>query len=127
MTTPIIYTSITSAHWQPALGTPGDVVTGLRDIDQAIRIILTTPLGSDPHRPEFGSRLFDYLDWPVNRVTPHVVRESVEAIRRWETRVTTEQVLVGIEAEHVTVRVRWRVADGVSQLTEVTYGRSTAA
>ncbi|MDH1007436.1 GPW/gp25 family protein [Pseudomonas nicosulfuronedens] len=127
MTTPITYTNITSAHWQPALGTPGDVVTGLRDIDQAIRIILTTPLGADPHRPEFGSRLFDYLDWPVNRVTPHLVRESVEAIRRWETRVTTEEVLVGIEAEHVTVRVRWRVADGVSQLTEVTYGRSTAA
>lgn len=127
MTTPITYTNITSAHWQPALGTPGDVVTGLRDIDQAIRIILTTPLGSDPHRPEFGSRLFDYLDWPVNRVTPHLVRESVEAIRRWETRVTAEQVLVGIEAEHITVRVRWRVADGVSQLTEVTYGRSDAA
>lgn len=127
MTTPIIYPNITSAHWQPALGTPGDVVTGLRDIDQAIRIILTTPLGSDPHRPEFGSRLFDYLDWPVNRVTPHLVRESVEAIRRWETRVTAEQVLVGIEAEHITVRVRWRVVDGVSQLTEVTYGRSAAA
>lgn len=126
MTTPITYTNITSAHWQPALGTPGDVVTGLRDIDQAIRIILTTPLGADPHRPEFGSRLFDYLDWPVNRVTPHLVRESVEAIRRWETRVTVEQVLVGIEAEHITVRVQWRVADGVFQLTEVTYGRSTA-
>lgn len=127
MTTPITYTSITSAHWQPALGTPGDVVTGLRDIDQAIRIILTTPLGADPHRPEFGSRLFDYLDWPVNRVTPHLVRESVEAIQRWETRVSVEQVQVSIEAEHITLRVQWRVADGVSQLTEVGYGNATAA
>lgn len=43
MTTPIPYTSITAAHWQPALGTSGEVVEGLRDIDQAIRIILPPP------------------------------------------------------------------------------------
>ena len=61
MTTPIPYTSITSAHWQPALDTPGGVVEGLRDIDQAIRIILTTPRGSDPHRPEFGSDINESL------------------------------------------------------------------
>lgn len=124
MTTPIPYTDITAAHWQPALGTPGGVVEGLRDIDQAIRIVLTTPKGSDAHRPDFGSDLHLYIDWPTNRVTPHLVRESVDAIRRWETRVSVVQVQVSIDDEHVIVRVQWRVADGVPQLTEVPYARA---
>ncbi|UVM52221.1 MULTISPECIES: GPW/gp25 family protein [unclassified Pseudomonas] len=124
MTTPTPYTSITAAHWQPALGTSGEVVEGLRDIDQAIRIVLTTPKGSDAHRPEFGSDIHLYIDWPVNRVTPHLVREAVDAIRRWETRVSVVQVLVLIEDSRIILRVQWRVADGVTQLTEVPYARA---
>lgn len=124
MTTPTPYTSLIAAHWQPALGSPGEVVEGLRDIDQAIRIILTTPKGSDAHRPEFGSGLHLYIDWPVNRVTPHLVREAVDAIRRWETRVSVAQVQVLIEESRIVLRVQWRVADGVAQLTEVPYARA---
>ncbi len=124
MTTPISYISITAAHWQPALGTPGEIVQGLRDIDQAIRIILATPKGSDPHRPEFGSNLNLYIDWPVNRVVPHLVREAVDAIRQWEPRVTVVTVRAAVVAEQVTVRVVWTVADGIEQLTEVPYARA---
>ncbi|OLF53810.1 GPW/gp25 family protein [Pseudomonas chlororaphis] len=125
MTTPISYTSITAALWQPALGTSGAVVEGLRDIDQSIRIILTTPKGADTHRPDFGSDLHLYIDWPVNRVAPHLVRETVDALRRWETRISVVQVQVQIEGSQVTVRVQWRVADGVAQLTtEVSYARA---
>ncbi|AZE49568.1 putative bacteriophage baseplate protein [Pseudomonas chlororaphis] len=72
MTTPIPYTSITAAHWQPALGTPGEVVEGLRDIDQSIHIVLATPKGSDPHRPEFGSDLHLYIDWPLAQDWCHI-------------------------------------------------------
>lgn len=116
--------SITSLHWQPALGTEGQVVEGLRDIDQAIRLILTTPLGSDPHRPDFGSALHLYIDWPVNRVTPYLVRESVDAIRKWEPRAEVVQVRTQIDGSHITLRVQWRVARGVIQSTEVTYARA---
>ncbi|WP_028684153.1 GPW/gp25 family protein [Pseudomonas chlororaphis] len=125
MTTPTPYTSITAAHWQPALGTSGEVVEGLRDIDQSIRIILTTPKGADAHRPDFGSNLHLYIDWPVNRVTPHLVRETVDALRRWETRISVVQVQVLIEESQISVRVQWRVADGVTQLTEVPYARAS--
>lgn len=125
MTTPTPYTSITAAHWQPALGTSGEVVEGLRDIDQSIRIILTTPRGADAHRPDFGSNLHLYIDWPVNRVTPHLVRETVDALRRWETRISVVQVQVQIEESQIRVRVQWRVADGVTQLTEVPYARAS--
>ena len=100
------------------------MVDGLRDIDQSIRIILTTPKGSDAHRPDFGSDLHLYIDWPVNRVTPHLVREAVDAIRRWENRVTLVQVQVGIEEAQVFLRVQWRVADDIPQLTEVIYARA---
>ncbi|PTT02219.1 GPW/gp25 family protein [Pseudomonas sp. HMWF006] len=124
MTTPTPYTSITAAHWQPALGTSGKVVEGLRDIDQSIRIILTTPKGADAHRPDFGSDLHLYIDWPVNRVTPHLVRETVDALRRWETRISVVQVQVLIEGAQIRLRVQWRVADGVAQLTEVPYARA---
>ncbi|MGF6098906.1 GPW/gp25 family protein [Pseudomonas sp. 18175] len=124
MTTPTPYTRITAAHWQPALGTSGEVVESLRDIDQAIRIILTTPKSADPHRPTFGSDIHLYLDWPAHRVTPYLVREAVDAIGLWEPRVAVVQVRVQIDAEHITVRVRWRVADGVVQLTEVPYARA---
>lgn len=102
----------------------GEVVEGLRDIDQAIHIVLSTPKGSDPHRPEFGSDLHLYLDWPENRVTPHLVREAVDAIRRWETRVAVVKVEVVIDAPRITLRVQWRVADGVPQLTEVPFARA---
>lgn len=124
MTTPTPYTSITAAHWQPALGTSGEVVEGLRDIDQSVRIILTTPRGSDAHRPEFGSLLHLYIDWPVNRVTPHLVRETVDALRRWETRISVVQVQVIIDGSQITLRVQWRVADGIVQVTEVPYARA---
>lgn len=116
--------SITALHWQPALRAEGEVVEGLRDIDQAIRLILATPLESDPHRPDFGSKLHLYLDWPVNRVTPYLVRESVDAIRKWEPRVQVIRVGVQIDASHITLRVQWRVAGGAAQSTEVTRGRS---
>jgi phage baseplate assembly protein W len=123
MTTPIPHTSITAAHWQPALGTCGQVVEGLRDIDQAIRIILTTPKGSDPHRPTFGSDLHQYLDWPTNRITPHLVREAIDAIRQWEPRVSVVRVHIQINAQHVVVQVQWRVAGEAPQSTEVPYAR----
>lgn len=127
MTTPIRHTDITASHWQPALGTPGDVAIGLRDIDQAIRIILNTPQGSDPHRPEFGSRIHLYLDWPTNRVVPHLVREAIESIARWEPRVTVVRIATEIDATHITLRAHWRVQDGLLQTSEVSHARAATA
>lgn len=125
MTTPTPLSAITSAHWQPALGREGAVVEGVADIDQAIRIILSTPRGSVPHRPEFGSELHRYIDHPTNRVVPHLVRESVEAIRRWEPRIDVLNVTASIEAEQVMVKVRWQALSSVEpSLTEVSYARA---
>ncbi len=116
--------TITSAHWQPELGHPGSVVEGLSDIGQAIQVILLTPKGSDPHRPDFGTNNHHYLDWPTNIITPYLVRESIEAIQRWETRITVIQVNIDIEESTVAVRVVWKVADGVPTESKVEYERT---
>ena len=110
---------IQSLHWQPALGGEG-IVENLDDLNQAIQVILRTPKGSDPLRPEFGSDLHLYLDSPIHRARPHVVRESVEAIRRWEPRVAVERVeFYLVEVSHAAIRVVWRLADGFQGSTEV--------
>jgi len=111
----------TAAHWQPALRREGEIVQGIHDIDQAIRIILSTPLGSDAHRPPFGCRIHDYIDWPITRARPHLVREIVAALNRWEPRMRLESVQIepATAPEHLTFRVRWTTADGVPHTTQV--------
>ena len=109
----------TSVFWQPALQAPGEIVRGLDDIRQAIQIILRTPRGSDPHRPEFGSNLHLYIDWPVARAIPHVVRESVDAIRRWEPRCQLMSVKPAVDGEHLTLRVSWKGSDGQTRTQEL--------
>lgn len=89
------------------------------DIDQSIRVILGTPKGSNPHRPDFASNLHLYLDYPIDQAVPHLVRETVEAIRQWEPRCELVKVTPSIEEAQITLRVQWKLADGVKRETEV--------
>lgn len=66
---------------QLKLGSFKEVLTGIDDINQEIMLILTTPLGSIPHRPEFGSKIYEYLDKPVNMAKPLIIAESFRALR----------------------------------------------
>ena len=105
--------------WQPELGSDG-IVVGLDELDQSISLILKTPKGSDPHRPEFASDCHLYVDWPQNRVTPHLVREVVTSIRRWEKRIDVVNVTIEHEVAAVTITVDWQpVAGGALQRTRV--------
>lgn len=107
--------------WSPRLAEIGGVVEGVSDIDQAILIILSTPLRSDPLRPTFGWGGYDYLDLPPARAVPHLVRETWEAIRLWEPRVT----LIGVapqalEGHHWQITVSWElVVNGQVGATQV--------
>lgn len=107
-----------SSHWQPARTGTG-FVEGLADIQQCVSNILETPLGSNPIRPDFGSRIHEYLDWPINEARPHIVRESVEAIRRWEKRLTVTRVQVFNELAQTIIRVYFKLADGLERFIEV--------
>ncbi|MDD2870075.1 GPW/gp25 family protein [Neomegalonema sp.] len=101
---------IAAADWQPRLGAHGEIVAGLEDIHQCVRIILLTPKGSVPHRPEFGSDLWRYLDRPIAEALPHVVRESVDALRRWEPRIEVIRVAPqNLATTHLRLTVEWRL------------------
>lgn len=100
--------TISARDWQPQLN--GDaIVTGLDDIEQCIHIILTTPQGSDAHRPDFGCELWRYLDWPQNRLTPYVIRATITALRRWEKRIAIVKVSLEQRSAAVQLNIEWRV------------------
>lgn len=115
---------IQSLWWQSKLGEPGQVVEDAADIGQCITVILTTPLGSVPHQPEFGANTWNYLDLPIPRATPYLVRETMAAIRRWEPRIDVDQV--GVQASGVAsvkISTVWTLkGSSVRQTTEVVLG-----
>lgn len=102
-----------SKHWQLAPGDSG-LAQGVDDIDLCIHNILSTRKGSDVTRPDFGSNHFDYIDTPEDVFVPNIVREVVLAIQTWEKRADVEDVTFSGHAPHITMTVRWRVADDVS-------------
>ena len=114
---------ITARNWQLALDQPGDVVADLDDISQCIRVILTTPKGTDPLRPEFACDLWRYIDYPIDRATPHIVREAWDALATFEPRVELIRITprLGDEPSQIVVAIVWRLRDQDRQsTTEVT-------
>ena len=66
----------------------GDRLDGMAHLMQSLTDILTTPLGSRVMRPEYGSRIFELVDRPVNpEFLVDLYYEAVVAIKRWEPRV----------------------------------------
>lgn len=104
----------------------GQIVENFEDVGQCIRIIVTTPKGSDPLRLKFGCGIFDFLDKPLSILKPHAVREITDAIRTWEPRAVVERVDIAfpdVANGVVEITVRWRPnvssTIGLSQQTTV--------
>lgn len=93
--------------WQFKYDGIGDVAEGVEDINQCIATILNTPKGSDPHRPTFGSNIYKYIDYPVNIAKPNIIRETIDAISEWETRVQVNSVIYSVEESNVKLKVQW--------------------
>ncbi|WP_018681097.1 GPW/gp25 family protein [Actinokineospora enzanensis] len=65
------------------------------ELEQAMRLILATYPGERPMRPQFGSRVRDYVFRPVNLDTVAELSQEVRsALLRWEPRVDIEGVTV---------------------------------
>jgi uncharacterized protein len=65
------------------------------ELEQAMRLILSTYPGERPMRPEFGSRIRDYVFRPINVETVAELSQEVRnALLRWEPRVDIEGVYV---------------------------------
>lgn len=97
--------ALTSSYWQPKIGALGDVVTALDDIHQCILTILSTPRGSDPHRPDFAVNLLDWVDRPINRVRAVMVQDVLRAIARWEARAAVKRVTVAVGTDGASLEL----------------------
>jgi Bacteriophage baseplate protein W len=79
------------------VGLTGDValVQGERELEQSIALILCTIPGERPMRPEFGSRIHDYVFAPADATTAGLVAYEVrQSLLRWEPRIEVTDVLV---------------------------------
>lgn len=107
-----------SAHWQPTLTGDG-IVEGIDDVDQSIRLILGTPLGSDPHRPTFGCDLNDLLDAGFTQTAPVMVQRATDAILLWESRVKKVAITPMQGEARAWIKVNWWPADNVMREAKV--------
>ena len=87
----------------PSINAQGEIrmSEGYSDINQAIRIILTTVPGERVMRPTFGSRLHELVFAPINTQTIALTRRYVEqALTMWEPRINLVQVDVVADPDH---------------------------
>jgi phage baseplate assembly protein W len=92
------------AGWAFPLGVDarGGIALARRDqeLEQAMRLILATYPGERPMRPDFGSRLRDFVFRSATIDTAAELSQEVEnALLRWEPRVVVEYVEVTVDAE----------------------------
>ena len=70
------------------------------EIEQAISLILSTPVGTRVMRPNFGSRLHELIFAPNNSQTMAEARRYVEdALGMWEPRIQVKDVEVSRDPE----------------------------
>ncbi len=80
------------------------LVNRVPEIEQSMRIILGTNRGERPMRPEFGSRLADFVFAAADGETATLIAEDVRAtLGRWEPRIDVTDVLVTSDPADATV------------------------
>jgi len=77
----------------------GKPLSGIDHLRQSIRDILITPIGSRVMRREYGSRLYQLIDAPINRsVLLEIYAATAEALNRWEPRFRLQKVVAASAA-----------------------------
>jgi phage baseplate assembly protein W len=97
-----MYDDFVGAGWAFPMGvsvTGGiALVRGEQELTQAIQLILSTYPGERPMRPEFGSRLRDFVFRGATTETAAEIAQEVRtALLRWEPRVQVEGVDVRLD------------------------------
>lgn len=116
--------SLPPVDWSLALGHWGDLAAGLDDVSQCVGVILTTPLRSDPHRPDFGCDLQPWIDRPVSEAAAGIVAAVRDALDKWEHRISVIAVTVVPSEAGLRVMVRWQLIGsiGVDRTTTIGIG-----
>ena len=132
---PIVITDKLSGdvYWQMALDvTEGGVygsglgiaLLGVSDIEQCIRIIMTTLPGTDPLRPTFGLNYLRFLDQPISLAAPLIVGLTVLALETWEPRISIVSVVpYSTQSSSIGVDITWAFkGQSASNTTTVVVG-----
>jgi hypothetical protein len=87
------------------------LVTGVEEVDAAIRMILSTVPGERVMRPEFGCAMWEMLFAPLTAGTIGLIEQAVrDALARWEPRIELQAVDAVADqangAVHITVSYR---------------------
>ncbi len=106
---------ITSTVWALKVGsgptddTIGQVRKGVAAVHQCIRIICTTPQGSDPLRPTFAWDMLSVIDLPVTLAIPLIVAGLAAAIAKWEPRVQVISITATPVNPSVDLGAHWDI------------------
>ena len=74
------------------------LVSGEKEIEEAITLILSTSFGERPMRPEFGCGIHDYVFASADATTAGLVSYEVRrSLARWEPRITVDDVIVSLD------------------------------
>jgi hypothetical protein len=91
------------------------LVSDDREIAEAIRIILGTSVGERPMRPEFGSRIAEFVFDEADAATAARLAFAVrEALERWEPRIDLDAVNVTVDEVNrnlLYIDVSYRIKD----------------
>lgn len=79
----------------------------LIDIENSIKDILLTPLGSRVMLPEYGSRIYELIDRKVDdEFRADLACFVIEAAQKWEKRVKIDEVrLMGLKDHKLSFKV----------------------
>ena len=97
------------------------LVTGMEEVDAAIRMILSTIPGERVMRPDFGCAMWEMLFAPLTGSTLGLIEQYVrQALERWEPRIELTSVVAEGDQEtgavHITVSYRVRSTNDVRNL-----------
>ena len=83
----------------------GQYLSDLDHLKQSLVNILSTPIGTRVMCRDYGSRLFELVDQPINReLIPRIYAAVAEAIDKWEPRFKLEKVAIdSIKEGHITL------------------------
>jgi hypothetical protein len=88
------------------------LVSGVEEVDAAIRMILSTVPGERVMRPDFGCAMWELLFAPLTAGTLGLVEQAVrEALERWEPRIALQSVVATRDQPTgtVTITIGYRV------------------
>ncbi|MEM7269513.1 MAG: GPW/gp25 family protein [Pseudomonadota bacterium] len=105
----------------------GKPLGGEAHLAQSIRDILTTPIGSRVMRRDYGSRLPDLIDSPINGQTViEFYVATFEALDAWEPRISLSRVRIdeAAPAGRLALSIEYFLNDAPAETGVVIEGRA---